>query len=173
MADDADPNNRPADPVTDDTGYQVLLSQGMVAWIDAEDAPLLGDRKWFALRNGGLWYATRQEQAHGIRRRLHLHRLILGDRPGFMIDHKDGDGLNCRRSNLRHVTCAQNCANRSAAGGKGVSATRHGTFKVTIQGRHMGTYRTRDDALRIYDLSALVYFGEYARLNFAGEALAA
>jgi hypothetical protein len=44
----------------------------------------------------------------------YLHRLVAGlERgDGLEVDHKDGNGLDCRRSNLRVVTHAQNQQNR-------------------------------------------------------------
>lgn len=43
-----------------------------------------------------------------------MHRFLLGLRPGDgnEVDHKDGDGLNNRRSNLRLATRQQNNYNR-------------------------------------------------------------
>ena len=43
---------------------------------------------------------------------LMLHTLIMGTVPGKVIDHNDGDHYNASRSNLNHVTTAQNNQNR-------------------------------------------------------------
>lgn len=43
---------------------------------------------------------------------LQLHTLIMGTLPGKVIDHNDGDHYNASRSNLNHVTTAQNNQNR-------------------------------------------------------------
>ena len=43
---------------------------------------------------------------------LQLHTLIMGAIPGKVIDHNDGDHYNASRSNLNHVTPAQNNQNR-------------------------------------------------------------
>ena len=37
-----------------------------------------------------------------------MHRLIMGMGPGQRVDHRDGDGPNNRRANLRLITNAQN-----------------------------------------------------------------
>ena len=44
---------------------------------------------------------------------VYMHREVLGLTfgDGLVGDHKDGDGLNNRRSNLRVVTHAHNCQN--------------------------------------------------------------
>lgn len=46
----------------------------------------------------------------------YIHRAIMGDAPedNLEIDHIDGDGLNCVRSNLEWVTHAQNIARAHA-----------------------------------------------------------
>lgn len=46
---------------------------------------------------------------------LMLHALIMGTVPGKVIDHNDGDHYNASRSNLNHVTTAQNNQNRHSA----------------------------------------------------------
>ena len=43
---------------------------------------------------------------------LYLHVLVMGTIPGKVIDHNDGDHYNASRSNLNHVTTAQNNQNR-------------------------------------------------------------
>lgn len=46
-------------------------------------------------------------------RREHLHRFLMAEHlgPGLEIDHINGNGLDCRRENLRVVTHAQNLQN--------------------------------------------------------------
>jgi len=80
------------------------------AVIDAEDAHLAVHR-WHLHCNG---YAARTLWLPGGKRRaVLLHRAILGLTfgDGVEVDHIDGDPLNCRRSNLRVVTHAQNGQN--------------------------------------------------------------
>ena len=42
------------------------------------------------------------------RRYIYMHRLIMGEPPGLVIDHINGDGLDNRRSNLRVTSVAEN-----------------------------------------------------------------
>lgn len=42
---------------------------------------------------------------------MKLHVLLLGKCEARVIDHKNGDGLDCQRENLHHVTREQNAAN--------------------------------------------------------------
>ena len=62
---------------------------------------------------------TRKDYPHtntydsaGKRVNLQLHALVMGTIDGKVIDHNDGDHYNASRSNLNHVTTAQNNQNR-------------------------------------------------------------
>lgn len=72
------------------------LTQGQVAVIDFEDMEKAGRVKWSAVkkRAPGGFYAMRRNG----KVREWLHRRIMGFGP---IDHRDNDGLNNTRENLR------------------------------------------------------------------------
>lgn len=54
-----------------------------------------------------------------------LHRLIMGDPNGLVVDHIDGDTLNnSRRTNLRLVTHGENLQNRHSANSNSMSNIR-------------------------------------------------
>lgn len=77
---------------------------------------LLGELfSWYAVRERGRWYAAAHRPVgQGTRRKLKLHRLVADAADGEMVDHANGDGLDCRRSNLRLCT---NALNQQNAGG--------------------------------------------------------
>lgn len=87
----------------------------MSAILDDEDAHLAAFR-WYACPGPLTVYATRVAFPRpGIRQTLSLHREVLKQPPGGPpVDHIDGDGLNCRRANLRVTTDAEN--NRNLGG---------------------------------------------------------
>lgn len=98
---------------------------------------------------------------------------------GLQVDHKNGNTLDCRRSNLRICTNAQNNQNKkkhrdNISGYKGVSFFRWGNrskrWKANIfaHGKHyrMGYFHTAKEAAKAYDIMALKLHGEYASLNF-------
>ena len=91
---------------------EVVLTQGKIALIDTESYPLIAPYKWNARQTRGLWYAQTNTGGRLHRGSLQMHRLIAPD--GYRVDHKDGDGLNNRRHNLRPVTHSQNIFNQKA-----------------------------------------------------------
>lgn len=143
----------------------IKLTQGKFAVVDAADAHLVEDWNWHAVKSGRTWYAWRGDGSHF---REKLHNAIAG--PGLM-DHRDGDGLNNRRSNLRPATLKQNAMNRrcfNKHGLKGVCLTKSG-WRASIwckKQTHLGFYQTKEMAALAYDAKARELFGEFANLNF-------
>lgn len=100
-----------------------------------------------------------------------MHNLILGVKG---IDHRDGDRLNNRRSNLRVCSSSQNQQNTSSRNGtsrfKGVSWHRYKkhwqvSFRVNKQYHFVGYFRDEIEAARAYNEAILPLAGEFARLN--------
>jgi hypothetical protein len=160
---------------------EIALANGLVALIDDEDAHLAALRGWYAHGSQrGAWYARREEMRDGKRLRILLHRAVLGlTDPAIKADHKNGDGLDCRRHNLRVATTAQNAANTarrssSASGFKGVHwITRKrrwiARIRVGRSRRQLGSFATAEEAAHAYDSAARETFGEFACLNFPRE----
>ena len=126
-------------------------------------------------RVGGKWYARRTDHSSGRPRTIRLHRFILGPCAAPQIDHKNGDGLDNRRTNIRPCTVSQNRANidrakNNKAGFKGVHLhKRTGKWRAVIRlnkrSIHLGLFHDRAEAARAYNAAAAQYFGEFARLN--------
>ncbi|TAL13964.1 hypothetical protein EPN95_04725 [Patescibacteria group bacterium] len=88
---------------------KIPLTQGKFALVDDEDADLVEGYKWTAKKDGNRFYAYRRV---GPRKTLYMHRLLLGlTDPKVDTDHRDGDGLNNRRENLRACTRSENMRN--------------------------------------------------------------
>jgi hypothetical protein len=90
----------------------VPLTQGCIAVIDAKDIPLVENWNWYALRLKNTFYAFRNDRTGSKPRLISMHRTIMLEPDGFQVDHKDGNGLNNRRENLRQATHQQNNVNR-------------------------------------------------------------
>lgn len=150
---------------------QVPLTNGGFAVVDDVDYPRAMSKRWCADRRGHCVYARSTS-----RKRLYLHRFILDLPSDRAVDHRDRDGLNCRRSNLRIANKSENSANqvrqrdRAVSGYRGVFAMRRGRWRAQIKadGRaiHLGCYANREEAAAAYDDKARELFGPFARLNF-------
>lgn len=137
-------------------------------YYDAEDHDLIWPYKWNPKRDSknGRFYAYAYIKKLG--KCIFLHNLIM-ERRG--IDHRNGNGLDNRRCNLRIASASQNQFNRiTKTGQKGVSLDDRGTYRVRIavNGKtiHGGQrYRTEADALRRYNELAIILHGQFATLN--------
>lgn len=163
---------------------EIKLTQGKVAIVDDADLEWLSQWNWCVSKagNGYCWYAVRGIRVDGKHRIVKMHRQILDAKPGQGVDHRDGNGLNNQRANLRLATTAQNNANapkRRGYGGKpciskfkgvGKSRSRSNPWRayITVAGRHipLGSFPTQEMAAAAYDAAAILHFGVFANLNF-------
>ena len=157
---------------------EILLSQGLCAIVDDDEyEKLMGYYKWYACKNRHLVYAKcNTSSTAGNRTTLKMHRIIMNAMPGQVVDHINGNGLDNRKCNLRIVDDQKNAANRRCHAGssskyKGVAwhiIRRKWQVNICVNGKniYLGLHENEVDAALTYDMAAMKYFGEFARLNF-------
>ncbi len=157
----------------------IPLTQGKFAMVDDDMYDYLMQWKWYAHRDKNTFYAVRNLYLPNRKRIiLGMHRLIMGFvyNDGKLVDHKDRNGLNNQKSNLRLATNSQNLANsRNLKVFKssiyiGVSYPKKGkkwVAQILINGKkiRIGRFVNEKDAALAYNETALKLRGEFAILN--------
>lgn len=156
----------------------VPLTQGQFAIIDEADGAVVGERCWSTRNTKAartLYAQTNIANPDGTYSPIKLHRFLwehwgLPDCPE--IDHKNTNGLDCRRENLRPATKAQNAFNRgrsraNKSGIKGVSRHSDGKWQVHVghNGKTvcLGLFGDKEEAGRAYAEAAARLHGDFAR----------
>jgi hypothetical protein len=147
--------------------------------VDDSDHVRVVGYPWQARESCGTWYAQRSfRMPDGSRRTINMARWILGlEDPSMIADHKNGDGLDNRRSNLRPSRQHQNSANtrrRKRPGTsryKGVSwhaAAGLWQARISVRGVRLdlGRHRSQAAAYRAYVAAAKLHHGEFCALEY-------
>jgi hypothetical protein len=96
---------------------EIKLTTGQTALVDDEDFEEVNKYKWYAKKNAnGTLYAI-TEIWHGRKSvprktRIRMHRLIMKPADNMKVDHKNHNGLDNRKDNLRVCTTAENTRNK-------------------------------------------------------------
>jgi hypothetical protein len=155
---------------------------GYIFQIDQEDYDKIRNYPWYGykstyrLKNGEKKQCTKYIVAHiSANERVNLHKLIMNTPVEIRIDHKNGDGLDNRKSNLRICTQSQNQMNKlkncnNKSGYKGVSwdKTRNKWRSfIMLAGKNkcLGRFNSPEQAALAYNRAATKHFGEFAKLN--------
>jgi len=156
------------------TFRRIKLAKDKFAVVDPEDYQKLAEYDWHLWESGSYnQYAIRYEKGKSLK----MHREITNAPVGLVVDHKNGNGLDNRKENLRIVTMTQNHYNRKKTSRKTTSKYK-GVHRITdrkaycakirYEGKtiYLGYYKDEIEAAKAYDEAAKKLFGEFARLNF-------
>jgi len=162
----------PPVPPSDDVRY-IPLTKGKFAIVDAADYEWLSKYKWYAQesKQARTCYAVRNSG----RQTILMHREIMQTPEGMVVDHRNGNGTDNRRANMRNCKQDQNTLNsrpRGESGYKGVF--RHGDKWVAqhkYRGKtyYLGLYDDPVEAAKVRDRKAYELAPEYAYLNFPAD----
>jgi hypothetical protein len=147
---------------------------GRSALIDDRDFDLVSPYRWNVAEriraNGSTeTYAVTKTQGRTIK----MHRLITGFQ-WRIVDHRNGNGLDNQRNNLRDGATGNQHNRKPTTGGtsryKGVywyKAKAKWRAQIYHKSRLilLGYFTDEDEAALAYNTKAVELFGEYARLN--------
>jgi len=160
---------------------RIYLGEDEWTIVDSQDYYRLGHFKWCVCGDDEHFYAVRiiKKTVSGRIRTAYLHREITNAPKGLLVDHKNGDGLDNRRANLRFATYSQNACNRakrknalSKFFGVSYDKQRHrwmASIKTHGKTIYLGRFDDEADAAKAYDAAARKYHKEFAHLNFPSE----
>lgn len=157
------------------TTREIPLTRGMVAIVDSEDYEWLNQWKWHLHPQGyAIRWVPNKAKTGPKSKTILMHRLIMNPEPNRHIDHVNGKVYDNRRENLRICSVSQNRMNQKKTRGKskykGVSWNKSRnswvvSIKKDTKSYWLGTYKDEIEAALAYNLAAVQYHGEFARLN--------
>lgn len=156
---------------------RLQLTKGMEALVDDHVLDRL-DGRWHASRSRDKWYAARSLpwtviDKRKVRPKQYLHRFITGcDDPELIVDHFNGDSLDCTDANL--IVCGyawnnHNVRRNLSSKYRGVHTHHTGQWRARLGHKgediHIGLYDTEIEAARAYDELATELYGAWAMTN--------
>ena len=163
---------------------EISLTKGYTAIIDDEDYELISNLKWRVSvqkrKNYHTYLTCIANTPRPNRKTVKLHRVIMAkyfDIKGKIIEHKNGNPLDCRKTNMRIATRQGNSANmqkkkpNSSSKYKGVhradskSKPWRAVIKFNGKQKHLGNFKTEEEAFKVYSEEHKKLFGSFSLQN--------
>lgn len=155
------------------------LPRGEIVIVDVEEFDKFSHYAWNVLinRQWGTKYALRSSYENGKTGNIWLHKEVLGVGRGVIVDHINGNTLDCRKCNLRIATVEENASNHrirkdNVSGFKGVheykptgwTPTKRWKAQIAHNGKAvpLGYFLTPEEAHAAYKRAANILHGEFA-----------
>ena len=150
----------------------IPLTRKKFAVVDIDDYYRLSKYQWYATNSSNTSYAVRNVE----RKRVFMHRVIMGAPDHLLVDHIDHDGLNNRKSNLRLCSPDENRYNilprrRTSSKYKGVRWRKSmkkwtAVVQANKKAYNLGYFNDEIEAAKAYDMRAKRLHRQFAYLNF-------
>lgn len=133
------------------TVFVKLTNSEKIMMCDIEDWERLKKYTWCIDKYG--YAKTTKQDGKNVK----FHIMVMGNRPGMVVDHADRNTLNNRKNNLRFVSQQVNCINtgvpkNNTSGVKGVSEVKgknkwDAYIKVNYKKIFLGRFDTKEEAI--------------------------
>lgn len=157
---------------------EIALSNNQFVLIDDEDYCLVEKYRWVACKSLKKYYArTYFFQGNNLddKKSLLLQHLIVGKPPkGKRLSFKDGNSLNCQKSNLEFITRSEaahnyykkvNCNKNATEKFKGVIVLYSAQIKFQNKVINLGSFSNEIEAAKAYNTKAIELYGLRAKIN--------
>jgi hypothetical protein len=146
-----------------------LTNSDQPAFVDEEDYERCRTLRWFRESHENEKYRYIRSVKSGVR----LHRFIMGEPLGMVVDHKNHNPSDNRRENLRVATIPQNVRNANGRKKRKYSRFKGVTFvpkankwkaQIMFQRKciYLGAFTDEEKAALAYERAAEKYFQEFA-----------
>ena len=155
---------------------KIPLTQGLFALVSDEDFVHLMRWLWLAVKQKNTYYAVRRnKKPDGKIEIIHMHRVVMNAPDGLEVDHRNRNGLDNQRHNLRIATSQQNSMNiglrsNNTSGHIGVcwdKRSQRWKAKLTFNYKtiNIGYFDEKDLAIAARKDAEKKYYGEFAPQN--------